>query len=126
MDGLRRGANEMSVSERLITQSRRIAAVQFPVIPTVQRWVRATPGTISFGQGIISYAPPPEVLAAARRFGDDVESHRYGPVEGLPAAHESRSRQPASRVVITAGSNMGFMNALLAIVDTDDEEIIPA
>ena len=29
-------------------QSRRIAAVQTPIIPTVQRWVRATPGTPAF------------------------------------------------------------------------------
>jgi len=125
-----------SASERSISQSRRIAAVQYPVIPTVQRWVSATPGTISFGQGIISYAPPPAVVEAARRFGDDVESHRYGPVEGLPeliealetklAAENGIRVQPASRVVITAGSNMGFMHALLAIVDTDDEVIIPA
>src|SRR6185436_294451 len=120
----------------MIQQSKRIESVQYPVIPTVQRWVRATPGTISFGQGIISYAPPPEVLEAARRFGGDVESHRYGPVEGLPELIEALEKklatengvrvQPASRVVITAGSHMGFVNALLAIVDTDDEVIIPA
>src|SRR5262245_33564518 len=115
-----------SVSETF-AQSRRIAAVQYPVIPTVQRWVRATPGTISFGQGIISYAPPPAVLEAARQFGGPVESHRYGPVEGQPdlidalekklAAENGVQVQPGSRVVITAGSNMGFMNALLAIMD---------
>ena len=126
----------MSGIKEGISQSRRIAGVQYPVIPTVQRWVRATPGTISFGQGIISYAPPPQVLEAARRFGDTVESHRYGPVEGLPELIEALEKklatengvrvQPGSRVLITAGSNMGFVNALLAIVDTDDEVIIPA
>src|SRR5262245_36776873 len=64
-------------------ESRRIAAVQPPIIPTVQRWVRATPGTISLGQGIVAYGPPAEALEAARRFGGTSTDHMYGPVEGL-------------------------------------------
>lgn len=126
----------MRVSDRSTSQSRRIAAVQAPVIPTVGRWVRSTPGVISFGQGMVGYAPPPEALDAARRFGGEVTDHRYGPVEGLQElidaleaklATENGIRvRPASRLVISAGSNMSFMNAILAIVDTDDEVIIPA
>ena len=116
--------------------SRRMAAVQTPVIPTVGRWVRETPGTISLGQGIVSYGPPREALDAARAFGADPVDHRYGPVEGLPEllaaleqklARENAIRlRPASRIVVTAGSNMAFMNAILALVDIDDEVIIPA
>jgi aspartate/methionine/tyrosine aminotransferase len=131
MAGLRGGAGKVRVSE-----SRRIAAVQAPVIPTVGRWLRATPGTISFGQGMVSYGPPPQALEAARRFGGEAIDHRYGPVEGLPeladalesklAAENGIRVRPESRLVISAGSNMSFMNAILAIVDTDDEVIIPA
>jgi aspartate/methionine/tyrosine aminotransferase len=116
-------------------QSRRIAAVQAPVIPTVGRWIAATPGTISLGQGVVSYPPPAEALAAARAFGGDPTAHRYGPVEGLSTlidaladklARENRIQvEPASRVVVTAGSNMGFINALLAIADPGHEVILP-
>ena len=105
----------------MTNQSRRIAAVQPPVIPTVGRWLCATPGTISFGQGMVAYGPPPEVLEAARRFGGEVTDHRYGPVEGLPeliealeaklAAENGIRVRPASRLIISAGSNMSFMNA---------------
>ena len=119
----------------MIDQSRRLAAVQTPVIPTVARWIAATPGTISLGQGVVSYGPPPEALDAARQFGAGPTDHRYGPVEGLPAltavleeklARENGIRvQPASRIVVTAGSNMGFMNALLAIADPGDDIILP-
>ena len=129
----------MKLSEARIkrmSESRRIAAVQPPVIPTVGRWLRATPGTISFGQGMVSYGPPPEALEAARQFGGDVIDHRYGPVEGFPeliealeaklAAENGIRVRPDSRLVISAGSNMSFMNAIFAIVDTDDEVIIPA
>jgi aspartate/methionine/tyrosine aminotransferase len=117
-------------------QSRRIAAVQAPVIPTVGRWVRSTPDVISFGQGMVAYGPPPEALEAARRFGSESTDHRYGPVEGLPelidalevkvSAENGIRVRPDSRLVISAGSNMSFMNAILAIADTGDEVIIPA
>ena len=120
----------------MIGESHRIAGVQAPVIPTVGRWVRATPGVISFGQGMVAYGPPPAALEAARTFGGEIEDHRYGPVEGLPDLADALERKlatengirvrPASRLVVTAGSNMAFMNAILAIVDVDDEVIIPA
>ena len=34
--------------------------------------------------------------------------------------------RPASRVVVTAGGNLAFMNAALAITDPGDEVIFPA
>lgn len=119
----------------MIGESRRLAAVQAPVIPTVGRWISATPGTISLGQGVVSYPPPAEALEAARAFGANPVEHRYGPVEGLSSlidglrdklARENHiPAEPASRIVVTAGSNMGFINALLAIADPGDEIILP-
>ena len=117
-------------------QARRLAAVQTPVIPTVARWIAAAPGTISLGQGVVSYPPPPEALDAARAFGSDPLVHRYGPVEGVAelrgALEEKLAREngirvaPDSRLVVTAGSNMGFVNAVLAILNDGDEVILPA
>jgi aspartate/methionine/tyrosine aminotransferase len=117
-------------------QSRRLAEVQAPVIPIVGRWTADTPGTISLGQGVVSYAPPREAVEAARRFGGAPADHRYGPVEGLPAlvrAIEDKLAtengivvRPRSRVLVTAGGNQAFMNAVLAITDPDDEIILPA
>ena len=119
----------------MIGQSRRLAAVQTPVIPIVSRWIAETPGTISLGQGIVSYGPPEEAIAAARAFGGAAEDHRYGPVEGLPPllaaietklARENRiAVRPHSRVVVTAGGNLAFMNAVLAIADPGDEIVLP-
>jgi aspartate/methionine/tyrosine aminotransferase len=119
----------------MIEQSRRLAAVQTPVIPIVSRWIAETPGTISLGQGIVSYGPPPEAVKALAHFGSAIDDHRYGPVEGLAPlveafeaklARENHIRvRPDSRVVITAGSNLAFMNAVLAIADPGDEFIFP-
>ncbi len=113
----------------------RIAAVQTPVIPVVARWTAAHPGTISLGQGIVSYGPPQGVIEAAHRFGGELADHRYGPVEGLPAFVEALEAKlarenhivvrPGSRVVVTAGGNLAFMNAVLAIADPGDEIIFP-
>ena len=116
-------------------QSVRLAAVQAPVIPIVGRWTAETPGTISLGQGVVSYQPPGEALHAARRFGDTLRDHRYGPVEGIPQlvdAIEQKLAQenhiqvrPQSRVLVTAGGNQAFMNAVLAVTDPGDEVILP-
>jgi aspartate/methionine/tyrosine aminotransferase len=115
-------------------QSRRLESVQTPVIPVVGRWIAGTPGTISLGQGIVSYGPPPEVVEAVRQFGGPVEDHRYGPVEGTAALIEILEAKlarengiavrPESRVVVTAGGNLAFMNAVLAITDPGDEVIL--
>jgi aspartate/methionine/tyrosine aminotransferase len=119
-----------------VLQSRRLAAVQTPVIPIISRWTAETPGTISLGQGIVGYGPPPEAIEAARRFGGALDDHRYGPVEGQPALVDALEHKlsgengirvrPASRLVVTAGGNLAFMNAALAITDPGDEVIFPA
>jgi len=115
-------------------QSRRLAAVQTPIIPIVSRWIAETPGTVSLGQGVVSYGPPQEAIDALRTFPHSPADHRYGPVEGdagLVSLIEDKLRQEngidvagASRVVVTAGGNQAFMNAVLAVTDPGDEVIL--
>ena len=117
-------------------QSRRLASVQPPVIPIVGRWIAETPGTISLGQGIVSYGPPPAVVQAVSRFGGQLSDHRYGPVAGQPelieaieeklAGENGLATGAASRVLVTAGGNQAFVNAVLAITDPGDEIVLPA
>jgi len=109
-------------------------AVQSPIIPIIGELVRSHPGTISLGQGVVSYGPPREALDAIARFGSDVLDHRYKPVEGIPeliglierklAAENGIAVRSSSRVVVSAGGNMAFMNAVLAIADPGDEIIL--
>ena len=115
-------------------QSRRLAAVQTPVIPVVGRWIAETPGTISLGQGVVWYGPPPEVAEAVQHFGSNLLDHRYGPVDGLDflvdlietklARENGITVRPDSRVVVTAGGNLAFKNAIVAITDPGDEVIL--
>lgn len=119
---------------RKLRESKRIAAVQAPVIPMVADWIRATPGTISLGQGVVSYGPPPQAIERIRDFLADPQNHRYQAVQGIPPLLELLSQKlrdengvtiDADRsLIVTAGGNMAFLNAILAIVDMGDEVII--
>jgi aspartate/methionine/tyrosine aminotransferase len=108
--------------------------VQSPIIPVVAEWIRQHPGTISLGQGVVGYGPPPEAMAQLQGFGTEPDSHKYKPVVGLPELLQAFEQKlqaengialgDDSRLVITAGGNMAFMNALLAIADPGDELIL--
>ena len=113
---------------------RRITDIQPPVIPILGEWIRSNPGTISLGQGITSYGPPPEAMQAVHSFGSTLAEHRYGPVEGQPdllailrdkLTAENGLDLTGRRVVVTSGGNMAFMNAVLAVTDPGDEVILP-
>ena len=112
--------------------------VQSPIIPIVAEWIRQCPGTISLGQGVVAYGPPAEATARLAQFGSTVDDNKYKPVTGIPELVEAFARKfeqengiltadgSGSSLVVTAGGNMGFMNAMLAILDPGDEVVIPA
>ncbi|MCI0337538.1 MAG: pyridoxal phosphate-dependent aminotransferase [Acidobacteria bacterium] len=108
--------------------------VQSPIIPVVGELIRNTPGTISLGQGVVSYGPPPQAVEQIRDFLSNPDHHKYQAVHGIPALLElieskllgenGISADQGSRIVVTAGGNMAFVNALLAIADPGDEIIL--
>jgi len=115
-------------------ESNRIQAVQSPIIPVVAELIRQHPGTISLGQGVVWYPPPPEAFAQISGMLADASMHKYQAVYGIPRLLELietklRSEngietQRKSRIVVTAGGNMAFINALLAVTDAGDEVIL--
>jgi len=114
--------------------SRRMQAVQTPIIPVVGEWIRANPGTISLGQGVAWYGPPQEAVEYIQKFLADPQNHQYKLVQGIPELLEAVEKKLAAengirlaadqRVVVTAGANMGFVNAVLATTDPGDEIIL--
>ncbi|HEY9626482.1 MAG TPA: pyridoxal phosphate-dependent aminotransferase [Coleofasciculaceae cyanobacterium] len=115
-------------------ESARMLAVQSPIIPTVGALIQQTPGTISLGQGVVSYPPPSEAIAQITQFLAEPDNHKYQAVEGIPELRQAIALKLKaengivvdgnSQIVVTAGSNMGFVNALLAIADPGDEVIL--
>ena len=114
-------------------RSLRMQSVQTPIIPVVGELIRANPGTISLGQGVAYYGPPPEAAQAIQTFLSDPENHKYKLVQGIGERLDAIEKKLATengidldgrRIVVTAGANMGFVNAILAITDPGDEIIL--
>jgi aspartate/methionine/tyrosine aminotransferase len=120
-----------------LSASRRLAAVQSPIIPVVADLIRAHPGTISLGQGVVNYGPPPSALDQIARFLAEPANHKYQPVAGIPALVDALEQKLAAengvrvgaahgnRTMVTAGGNQAFLNAVLALGDPGDEFILP-
>jgi aspartate/methionine/tyrosine aminotransferase len=113
----------------------RMDAIQAPIIQLLGRWIRETPGTISLGQGVVHYGPPAASLDAARAALGQQATHEYQDGNGLPelldriagklAAENGIDVARRSRVMVTAGANMAFVHAVLAITEPGDEIILP-
>lgn len=114
--------------------AQRIAGVDTPIIPAIAALVREHPGTISLGQGVVSYGPPEEAIARLPGLMADPQLHKYQAVMGMPAlleqvhaklAAENGIAREGTQVMVTAGSNMAFLNAVLAVADPGEEFILP-
>ena len=113
--------------------SMRLRSVQAAIIPLVDQLIRQCPDTISFGQGVVHYGPPDQAQKRLQDFWSDAAHHKYGPILGEPLLQacirqklekENQIDLSSRSIVVTAGSNMGFLNLVLAITDPGDEVIL--
>src|SRR5205823_2100484 len=112
----------------------RMDAVQAPIVPVIGGLIRQTPGTISLGQGVVHYGPPQAAIDAVRDAMTDASTHEYQDGAGLPALLEQLATKLRDengidvarglRIMVTAGANMAFMHAVLAITAPGDEIIL--
>jgi aspartate/methionine/tyrosine aminotransferase len=112
----------------------RMETVQTPIIPAIAALIREYPGTISLGQGVVFYPPPQGAIDAISHFLTDRENHKYKSVRGIfPLLEEIAQKLDRENhillneertIVVTAGGNMAFNNALLAITSAGDEIIL--
>ena len=72
------------------TLASRMQAVQSPIIPVVGELIQNSPGTISLGQGVVSYNPPAEAIQLLPQFLADSNNNLYKPVEGILINREWR------------------------------------
>lgn len=118
----------------MISESFRMQSVQSPIIPIVGQLIQQNPGTISLGQGVVSYGPPSEAIERISDFLSNPNHHKYQAVEGIPELIKTIETKlqlenyipvdARQKVFVTAGSNMGFVNAVMAITDPGDEVIL--
>jgi aspartate/methionine/tyrosine aminotransferase len=110
-------------------------AIQAPIIAVIGDLIQQAPGTISLGQGVVHYGPPQAALDAARDALPQPDTHSYQDGAGIPrlvAAIDAKlrrdngiDRRNGLRVMVTAGGNMAFVHAILAITQPGDEVILP-
>ncbi len=126
-------------AEARVRATTRMDTVQSPIIPVVGAMIRETPGTISLGQGVVHYGPPQAAVDAVREALASPDAsrllHGYGDGSGYaPLLQAITAKLQAengidvaqgSRVMVTAGANMAFMHAVLAITAPGDEVILP-
>lgn len=114
--------------------SSRMDAVQSPIIAVIGQLIKENPGTISLGQGVVFYPPPEKAMESLKDFWQNTDNHKYKPVQGitplLSVIEEKLAKENhiiinnENSIVVTAGGNMAFMNAILAITSPDDEIIV--
>ena len=125
----------MAGREQAVRFGSRMDAVQSPIIPVIGALIRETPGTISLGQGVVHYGPPPQAIDAVRDALANPVVHGYGDgsgysplVDAIAGKLQRENRidvRRGSRIMVTAGANMAFMHAVLAITEPGDEVILP-
>ncbi|MGB3404839.1 MAG: pyridoxal phosphate-dependent aminotransferase [Microcoleaceae cyanobacterium] len=116
------------------TMMSRMQFVQTPVIPVISGLIRQHPGTISLGQGVVYYPPPQAAIEQISLFLSNPKNHQYQAVEGIKELQTLIAEKLQAEngieitenncIVVTAGSNMGFMNAILALTNPGDEIIL--
>ena len=109
-------------------------AVQAPIVPVIGGIIRQVPGTISLGQGVVHYGPPHAAIDAVRYALTDASTHEYQDGTGLPALVERLAEKlraengidvaRGTQLMVTAGANMAFVHAVLAITAPGDEIIL--
>ncbi|MDZ8202116.1 aminotransferase class I/II-fold pyridoxal phosphate-dependent enzyme [Microbacterium sp. SSW1-59] len=107
--------------------------VASPTIFAEMSVLAAGSGAINLGQGFPDEDGPPEVLEAARRAITD-GVNQYPPGRGFPdflqAVAEHRARfdgvrlDPGTEIIATAGATEGLAAALLALIDSPDDEVV--
>src|SRR6478609_6966657 len=98
---------------RTIGAETRMDRVQAPIIPVVGAWIRATPGTISLGQGVVHYGPPQQAVDAVAEALKVSSTHEYGDGAGIaPLVAAIRQKLAdenridvgrGSKIMVTAG-----------------------
>jgi aspartate/methionine/tyrosine aminotransferase len=111
-------------------------AIQAPIVAVIGDLIRQVPGTISLGQGVVHYGPPPQAIEAVASALSRPATHQYHDGEGIPElveciaaklrAENGIDADAGRRIMVTAGANMAFVHAVLATTVPGDEVILPA
>ena len=89
---------------------------------------------VDLGQGVPFYGPPKEAMLAATEALQEESGFKYSPDSGFPALRETIARKlasengveadPSNNIMVTAGANQAFVNAILSITRPGDHVLV--
>jgi len=92
--------------EATMPLTQRMQAVQTPIIPKVGKLIRDHPGTISLGQGVVHYGPPPQAIDRIARFLAEPDNHKYKAVHGIrPLRDRIEAKLEAENGILCASAS---------------------
>jgi aspartate/methionine/tyrosine aminotransferase len=89
---------------------------------------------VDLGQGVPFYGPPKEAMLAATEALQEESGFKYCPDSGLPGLRETIATKlvsengveadPSRNIMVTAGANQAFVNAILSITRPGDPVLV--
>jgi aspartate/methionine/tyrosine aminotransferase len=104
-----------------------------PIVKLVSD-ARMPSDVVDLGQGVPFYGPPREAVLAAAKALQEESGFKYSPDSGFPELRETIARKlavengvkvdPGSNIMVTAGANQAFVNAILSITRLGDHVLV--
>lgn len=102
-----------------------------PVMVKIEKLKESAKNVMPLGQGAVYWKPPEEAVEKVKEIAWGTSTSRYGSHEGLPQLRDAlkiklqnENKLIKSEVMVTAGSNQGFLNLVLTLCDTSDSVIL--
>jgi aminotransferase len=117
--------------------SRRVGTISISATKAMALQAARIGGCVSLGQGVPSFATPPEVVnAVIETLRNNPASGKYTLQTGLPELRHRIARylreekcvevDPESEICVTVGGMEGLLATMLTVVDQEDEVILPS
>ncbi|XP_059658061.1 aromatic aminotransferase ISS1-like [Cornus florida] len=111
--------------------STRALETDVPVMVKLAELNRNSNDAMPLGQGAVYWQPPELALERVKHIAWEPSTSRYGTHEGLPELKEAllkklcqENKLIKSSVMVTAGSNQGFLNLVLTLCDVTDSVVL--
>ncbi|CAL5321421.1 unnamed protein product [Camellia sinensis] len=105
--------------------------IDVPVMVKLAELNKSAKDAMPLGQGAVYWQPPGQALEKVKQIAWEISSSRYGTHEGLPELREAlveklcqENKLSKSSVMVTAGSNQGFLNLVLALCHVVDSVVL--
>ncbi|GAV74841.1 Aminotran_1_2 domain-containing protein [Cephalotus follicularis] len=124
-------SNKKSHVESYGKLAARALKTDVPVMVKILELTKSAKDPMPLGQGAVYWQPPEQALEKVKQIAWKPSTSRYGAHEGLPELKEALTKKLCqenklynSSVMVTAGSNQGFLTLVLTICDVTDSVVL--